>query len=137
MTVREVHRSREGQAVIEMAVVVPIMLLLTAGFLGVLVWMETITELQAGTALATTTAATFAEDSDTARAAEQDSFAGTMRQYRYVEVGTLVCSHRGTRVECSSSAVLRYDRTPLAVAWFVNVPMSARAVSYSSAFRSP
>ena len=138
---RPKHRrgGRAGQAVVEMAIVLPLMLLMTFGFLGVMVWMETVTELQAGTALAATTAATFADDSGAARAASNDTYRGTMRQYHYVDLGALLCRHAGpgTRVECTATATLRFDRTPLALAWFVNVPMSARAVSYSSAFRSP
>jgi Flp pilus assembly protein TadG len=125
-----------GQAVVEMAMVVPIMLVIIFGFLGLLLWEETAHDLRAATALASTTAATFRDDSGAAVSAEGETFYGTMRQYSYVEVGSFTCSHAGTRVTCTASAVLRFDRTPLAVAWPTNPRMNATAVSYSSEFRT-
>lgn len=125
-----------GQAVVEMAMVIPLMLAIIFGFLGLLIWIETLHDLRAATALASATAATFRDDAPTASSAEAETFFGTMRQYGYVEVRTFRCSHAGTRVTCDSSAVLRFDRTPLAVAWPRNPQMSATAVSYSSAFRT-
>jgi hypothetical protein len=126
---------QQGQAVVEMAMVLPIMLALIFGFLGLLLWVETIHELRAATALASTTAATFAEDSPAAATAEGETFFGTMRQYGYVDVRSFGCRRSGTRVACEASAVLRFDRTPLAVAWPANPRMEAAAVSYASAFR--
>jgi Flp pilus assembly protein TadG len=129
-------KRERGQAVVEMAMVVPIMLVIIFGFLGLLLWEETAHDLRAATALASTTAATFRDDSGPALAAEGETFYGTMRQYAYVEVGSFTCSHTATRVTCTAAAVLRFDRTPLAVAWPTNPRMNASAVSYSSEFRT-
>ena len=128
--------THRGQAVIEMAMVIPLMLAIIFGFVGVLLWLETAHDLRAATALASTTAATFRDDSPDAVAAESETFAGTMRQYGYVEVRAFSCTHAGTRVTCDASAVLRFDRTPLAVAWPTNPTINATGVSYSSAFRT-
>lgn len=119
-----------------MAMVVPLMLAIIFGFLGLLLWVETAHDLRAATALASATAATFRDDTPASGTAEADTFFGTMRQYGYVEVHSFACRHAGARVTCSSSATLRFDRTPLAVAWPTNPRMSADAVSYSSAFRT-
>ena len=127
-----------GQAVIEMAMVVPIMLAIIFGFLGLLLWIETVHDLRAATTLAGTTAATFRDDSAEATRAEAETFNGTMRQYDYIEVRSFGCRHdQGTfRVNCSAAAVLRFDRTPLAVAWPGNPTLNTVAVSYFSRFRS-
>ncbi|MDQ6747506.1 MAG: hypothetical protein M3010_05295 [Candidatus Dormibacteraeota bacterium] len=116
--------------------VVPIMLAIIFGFLGLLLWVETVHDLRAATALASTTAATFRDDSAAASAAEAETFYGTMRQYGYVDVRAFACSHAATRVSCDATAVLRFDRTPLSVAWPTNPRMTATAVSYSSEFRT-
>lgn len=128
--------SRPGQAVIEMAMVVPLMLAIVFGFIGLLLWVETAHDLRAATALASATAATFSDDIPAAATAESDTFFGTMRQYGYVEVRGFACEHSGTRVTCGASAVLRFDRTPLAIAWPANPSMTATAVSYASPFRT-
>ncbi|MFN2463982.1 MAG: TadE family protein [Candidatus Dormibacteria bacterium] len=127
-----------GQAVIEMAMVIPLMLAIIFGFLGVLLWIETFHDLRAATALASTTAATFRDDSAEARAAETETFDGTMRQYSYVQVRSFGCVHDPItyRVSCRASAMLRFDRTPLAVAWPGNPGFDSVAVSYFSRFRS-
>lgn len=127
-----------GQAVIEMAMVVPIMLVIIFGFLGLLLWIETVHDLRAATTLAGTTAATFREDSIEASRAEAETFNGTMRQYGYVEVRSFGCRHdpANFRVDCDATAVLRFDRTPLAVAWPGNPALNAHALSYFSRFRS-
>jgi hypothetical protein len=132
------RRGSRGQAVVEMAMVVPVMLAIIFGFLGVLLWLETLHDLRAATALASTTAATFREDSPAAGQAEAETFIGTMRQYAYVEVRSFACAHEEAtfRVRCGATATLRFDRTPLAVAWPVNPALDASAVSYFSRFRS-
>ena len=119
-----------------MAVVLPLMLAICFGFLGLLIWIETIHDLRAATALASTTAATYRDDTAGSAASEADTFYGTMRQYRYVQVQTFGCHHAGTRVSCAASAVLRFDLTPVSVAWPGNPTLTADAVSYSSAFRT-
>lgn len=116
--------------------VLPLMVAITFGFLGLLVWIETAHDLGAATALASTTAATFRDDSQASTAAEAETFYGTMRQYPYVDVRNFSCGHAGTRVSCTATAVLRFDRTPLAVAWPVSPTLSAVAASYSSGFRT-
>lgn len=116
--------------------VVPVMLAIIFGFLGLLLWLETVHDLRAATALAGTTAATFRDDSSASVVAEGETFYGTMRQYSYVEIQRFNCRHAGTRVSCAASAVLRFDRTPLSVAWPGNPTMTAGSVSYSSAFRT-
>ena len=129
-------RSARGQAVVEMAVVVPLMLAITFSFLGMIVWLETAHDLRAATTLASTTAATFADDSPAAASAEAETFFGTMRQYGYVEVSAFACRRVGTRVSCDAAATLRFDRTPLGMAWVANPTMRASSVSYASAYRS-
>jgi len=119
-----------------MAIVVPLMLIIVFGFLGILLWLETVHDLRAATALASTTAATFRDDSPASISAESETFFGTMRQYGYVEVQRFNCVHAGTRVSCSAAAVLHFDRTPLSLAWPANPTLTAAAISYSSAFRT-
>jgi len=121
-----------------MAIALPLMLAITFGFLGLLLWIETVHDLRAATTLAGTTAATFRDDSPAAHRAEMETFEGTMRQYTYIEVRSLQCSHQETtlRVTCSASVTLRFDHTPLALAWPGNPVLEATAVSYFSRFRS-
>lgn len=121
-----------------MAMVAPIMLVIIFGFLGLLLWIETLHDLRAATTLASTTAATFRDDSANSLKAESETFNGTMRQYSYVEVTAFRCSHEQAnfRVSCTASATLRFDRTPLAIAWPGNPALHAGAESYFSQFRS-
>ena len=121
-----------------MAIVFPVMVAIIFGFLGLLLWVETVHDLRAATTLASTTAATFRDDSAEATRAEAETFNGTLRQYSYVEVRSFQCTHDPVnfRVNCVGQAVLRFDRTPLAVAWPGNPAIDASAISYFSRFRS-
>lgn len=132
-------RGQRAQAVVEMALVLPVMLAMIFGFFAVLLWMETAHDVSAATTLAAASGATFAADGPDATTAENETFQGTMRQYAYVDLGapTVRCAHAtATRLECHADVTLRYDRTPFAVIFVFNPSMHADAVSYSSQYRT-
>jgi len=132
-------RRQGGQALLETAITVPLMLLLLLGFLAVLVRIEAQLELDAATSLAAAAAANAPAGSPLSAEYARQTWAGTLRQYRYLRPGALEgCGAYlpGQVVTCAGSATLDYRETPMGLV--VPLPMQIRseATARSSLYRS-
>jgi hypothetical protein len=129
-------RGQRGQALLETAMTIPLMLLLLLGFLAVLVRVEAQLELDAATSLATAAAAAGSTlSADYARA----TWTGTLRQYRYLRPGALdgcAAYRAGERVTCRGSATLDYRETPMGLVVPHPFRIESAATARSSAYRS-
>jgi uncharacterized membrane protein len=130
---------QSGQALLESAITIPLMLLLLLGFLAVLVRVEAQLELDAATSLAAAAAITAPAGSSLSAEYARQTWTGTLRQYRYLRPGVLegcAAYQPGQAVTCSGTATLDYRETPMGLV--VPVPLSIRsaATARSSAYRS-
>jgi len=133
-------RNRQsGQALLESAITIPLMLLLLLGFLAVLVRVEAQLELDAATSLAAAAAITAPAGSPLSVEYAHETWTGTLRQYPYLRPGALEgCTAYvpGQTVTCRGSAVLDYRETPMGLIVPVPLALSSEATARSSAYRS-
>jgi hypothetical protein len=137
---RPAHRAQTAQALVETALVIPVMFALMLGFLAVLVRVEAQVELETATTLAAVAAvsAPANDDYDSRRFATQ-TYIGTLHSYPYLEPGTLSgCGGYapGQTVRCEGRAVLRYSRTPMALVVPFDISIQVSADAQSSTYRS-
>jgi uncharacterized membrane protein len=130
---------QSGQALLESAITIPLMLLLLLGFLAVLVRVEAQLELDAATSLAAAAAITAPAGSSLSAEYARQTWTGTLRQYRYLRSGALegcAAYQPGQAVTCRGTATLDYRETPMGL--IVPVPLSihSAATARSSAYRS-
>jgi uncharacterized membrane protein len=130
---------QSGQALLESAITIPLMLLLLLGFLAVLVRVEAQLELDAATSLAAAAAITAPAGSSLSAEYARQTWTGTLRQYRYLRPGALdgcAAYQPGQAVTCRGTATLDYGATPMGL--IVPVPLAIRSVATarSSAYRS-
>ena len=135
------RRGTSGQALLETAIVLPLMLTLMLGFLAVLVRVEAQVELETATGLAAAAAASApAGDYALGSRYAQDTWTGTLHFYGYLRPGDLSgCAgyaRAGDVVSCTGSATLRYSETPMGIVIPFDLEISARATARSSEFRS-
>ncbi len=90
------RRGQIGQALVEMAIVIPILLTLTMGFIGVGVMVESRTQVQAALTLATASAtqAPLGDQADALRYAE-NTFFETMSQQNWITAKFGGCTAQG------------------------------------------
>ena len=130
---------QRGQALLETAMTVPLMLLLLLGFLAVLVRIEAQLELDAATSLAAAAAVTAPAGSPLSAEYARQTWAGTLRQYRYLRPGVLegcAAYQPGDAVTCRGSALLDYRQTPMGLLVPAPIPIESAATARSSAYRS-
>ncbi len=128
-----------GQALLETAITVPVMVVLLLGFLAVLVRVEAQVELQTATALAAAAAVSAPAESPLSHSWAEESWQGTLHQYPYLEPGSLIgCGayRPGQTVTCKGTATLDYSRTPMAVVVPFPLVLQATATADSSSYRS-
>jgi hypothetical protein len=132
------HQS--AQALIETALVIPIMFALMLGFLAVLVRVEAQVELETATSLAAAAAVSApANDDYHSRQFATQTYTGTLRSYPYLEPGPLTgCGGYapGQTVHCQGRATLRYSRTPMALVVPFDIPIEVSADAQGSPYRS-
>ena len=132
-------RRQGGQALLESAITIPLMLLLLLGFLAVLVRVEAQLELDAATSLAAAAAVTAPAGSSLSADYARQTWKGTLRQYRYLRPGDLEgCAgyQPGQYVTCRGTATLDYRETPMGVIVPVPIVIHSAATARSSAYRS-
>jgi uncharacterized membrane protein len=130
---------QSGQALLESAITIPLMLLLLLGFLAVLVRVEAQLELDAATSLAAAAAVTAPAGSTLSSQYAQQTWTGTLRQYRYLQPGTLegcAAYQPGQAVTCRGTATLDYRQTPMGLIVPVPLSLSSAATARSSDYRS-
>jgi TadE-like protein len=126
-----------GQALIETAVTLPILLVLFFGFLGAGVGAQGYVDLNTAVYLAAASNVTaFANDRPDADRFATDTFDHTIVHDTLLEKQGFSCGgdySAGGTVTCQGSAVLRFSRTPLSVA----IPFDPTITAQASAVRSP
>jgi hypothetical protein len=132
-------RNQGGQALLESALTIPLMLVLLLGFLAVLVRVEVQLELDAATSLAAAAAITAPAGSPLSGEYARSTWTGTLRQYPYLQPGALDgCSayRPGQAVTCTGTATLDYRATPMGLIVPVPIAIRSTATARSSAYRS-
>jgi hypothetical protein len=130
---------QSGQALLESAITIPLMLLLLLGFLAVLVRVEAQLELDAATSLAAAAAVTAPAGSPLSAEFARQTWKGTLRQYGYLRPGSLdgcTAYQPGQTVTCRGTATLDYRQTPMGLIVPVPLELSSAATARSSAYRS-
>lgn len=159
------HRRRSGedaQAALETALVLPILFGVVSVFIAVMLTVQAQQELDTATALAAESAfQARSTDHTTAAAYSQRSFNGTMQFYSTLlqwqaQPGAPAGAHVWCRgdylgtppafdmpapsthaIECSSSATLRLDRSPVAFAALISPTLHARVIALPPPLRAP
>ncbi|HEY4028475.1 MAG TPA: hypothetical protein VGO86_18755 [Candidatus Dormibacteraeota bacterium] len=133
------RRGQRGQALLETAITIPLMLVLLLGFLAVLVRVEAQLELDAATSLAAAAAVAAPAGSSLSAEYARQTWTGTLRQYSYLRPGRLDgCSayEPGQPVTCRGSALLDYRETPMGLVVPYPFHIESAATARSSTYRS-
>jgi len=132
-----------GQALIETAITVPVLLVLLLSFLLVMVVAQAYVDLDTATSLAAASAVTARAGNDESHDFALKTYDGTLKRSSYLEPGQLDGCGRyaaGGTVTCTGHATLFLSRTPMAILQPLNsdwqVPIQATATGYSSPYRS-
>ncbi|HZU17180.1 MAG TPA: hypothetical protein VFD01_11375 [Candidatus Dormibacteraeota bacterium] len=129
-----------GQALVETAVTLPIMIVLFLGFLAAGVAAQGYVDLETAVALAAAANATaYADDRADADRFATSTFEATVGHDSLLRSQGLACSGdygAGGTVTCQGSAALEFSRTPLAVVVPVDPTLTAQASAVRSPYRS-
>ena len=137
-------RATRGQALIETAITVPVLMVLLLGFLLATVVAQAYVDLDTATSLAAASAVTApAGNEPLSRDFAVRTYDGTLRRSSYLEPRELAgCGGyaAGGTVTCTGHATLFLSRTPMAILQPFNadwqLPIQATATGYSSQYRS-
>jgi hypothetical protein len=138
------HGRAAGQALIETAITVPVILFLLLGFLLVMVVSQAVVDLDTATSLAAASAVSApAGNAALSREFATKTYDGTLRRSGYLEPGGLDgCGGyvAGGSVACTGHATLFLSRTPMAILQPLNrnwtVELQVTSTAYSSPYRS-
>jgi hypothetical protein len=129
-----------GQALIETAITLPILIALFFGFLGAGVAAQGYVDLNTAVYLAAASNVTaFAQDPTTANRFAVETFDATIAHDGLLAKQGFACGGdyaAGGTIVCNGSAVLRFSRTPLSVAIPFDPTISAQASAVRSPYRS-
>ena len=132
-------RGRAGQALVETAIAIPVMVALLLGYLAVLVRVEAQVELDAATSLAAAAAVSAPAGSDLSSRFALQTWTGTLHQYGYLRSQRLdgcAAYQPDQTVVCRGTATLEYRETPMGLVVPFPVQIEATATSQSSRYRS-
>ncbi|MBO0687699.1 MAG: pilus assembly protein [Candidatus Dormibacteraeota bacterium] len=134
-------RQARGQALMETAIVLPVMVILMLGFLAILIRIEAQVELETATSLAAAAAVAAPANSSQSRGDALDTWQGTLHQYAYLRPGTLSAGcgpyQPGQTVVCRGTATLDYGQTPMGlIVPGAPIEISASAAARGSPYRS-
>ena len=138
------HRRGAGQALIETAITVPVLLVLLLSFLLAMVVAQAYVDLDTATSLAAASAVTAPASNDAlSHEFATKTYNGTLHRSNYLEPGALEgCGGyaAGGTVGCTGHATLFLSRTPMAILEPFNanwtLTIQATATGYSSLYRS-
>ncbi|MDQ6900391.1 MAG: pilus assembly protein [Candidatus Dormibacteraeota bacterium] len=138
------RQHQRGQALVETAIVLPLLFLLFLGFLLVMVTAQAYVDVDTATSLAAASAVTApANDNAKSREFALQTYNGTLHQSTYLQPQALAgCGgySAGGSVTCTGKATLYLSRTPMAVLAFWNphwtITIQATSTAYSSPYRS-
>ncbi len=135
-----------GQALVETAITVPVLIVLLLSFLLVMVVAQAYVDLDTATSLAAASAVSApADNAPVSHQFASKTYAGTLRRSGYLEPGALegcggYASGSGAGVTCTGHATLLLSRTPMAILQPFNadwtLDIQAEATAYSSRYRS-
>ena len=129
-----------GQALIEAAVTLPILIALLLGFLGAGVGAQGYVDLNTAVYLAAASNATaYAADPTDANQFAMDTYTHTLAHDSLLQDNGFFCAGNYAadgNVTCQGSAVLRFSRTPLAIAIPFDPTITASATAHRSKYRS-
>ena len=136
-------RTRQaGQALIETAVTLPILIALFIGFVGAGVGAQAYVDLNTAVYLAAASNVTaYADDMPLSLQYAHETFNATVAQDKLLEQTQLTCSPdpadyaAGATVSCRGSASIAFSRTPLSII-FGDLPINASASATRSPYRS-
>lgn len=134
-----VTHDEHGQALLETAITLPLMLVFLLGFLTVLVRIEAQVELDTATSLAAAAAVTAPAGSDLSARYAAQTWDGTLHQYSYLLPGRLegcAAYQPDQAVTCRGSATLDYRQTPMGLVVPYPIPIGSVATAHSSRYRS-
>ncbi|HEY4025645.1 MAG TPA: hypothetical protein VGO86_04360 [Candidatus Dormibacteraeota bacterium] len=138
------RRAMSGQALIETAITIPVLLILMLGFLLVMVVAQAYVDVDTATSLAAAAAVSAPAGNDTlSHDYANRTYDGTLRRSGYLEPGSLQgCGGytAGATVTCTGSATLFLSRTPMAILQPFNpnfrLDIQTTATGFSSPYRS-
>ena len=132
--------ARAGQALIEAAVTLPILIALFFGFLGAGVGAQGYVDLDTAVYLAAASNVTaYAGDRPLADQYAADTFGHTVAHDTLLRVRAFGCSGNygaGGTITCKGQAVLEFSKTPLSVAIPFDPVISSQATATRSPYRS-
>jgi hypothetical protein len=136
--------NQRGQALVETAITLPVLLTLLLSFLLAMVVAQAYVDLDAATSLAAASAVSApADNASLSRDFATRTYDGTLRRSGYLQPGQLEgCGGyvAGGTVSCTGHATIFLSRTPMAVLEPLNpnwtLAIQASATAYSSPYRS-
>lgn len=132
--------AQAGQALVETAVTLPVLLALFLGFLAAGVGAQGYVDLNTAVYLAAASNVTaFAGDQPLADGYATDTFNATVSADKLLGRRSFGCAGdyaAGGTITCNGSAVLEFSRTPLSVVIPIDPTISAQASATRSAYRS-
>jgi Flp pilus assembly protein TadG len=128
--------NRRGQALIETAITLPVMLILLLGYLATLVAIEGQVELDTATSLAAASCAAAQVNGRQCYQWANETYQDTLQHYTYLRPGPLRDCDTQPQVTCEGSVTLVYQNTPMGFVIPGNITLTSTASAAGSPYRS-